>query len=117
MDPVLDLAQLQGVTDGDVAFEKELFDIFCGEYQKNVESLHEAIMNNDQKNAILHSHDIKGSSANIGAVGLKAVAAKMEELARKGELTPILALIPSVQVAYEQTTKSFKEYFAANGIQ
>lgn len=72
----LKLNQLQDVTGGDIDFQKELVDLYANEFESSLSKLEGAARAKDQPNSVLYAHDIKGSSANVGAEGVRVVAEK-----------------------------------------
>eukprot|EP01114_Cavostelium_apophysatum_P004580 TRINITY_DN148_c0_g1_i1.p1 TRINITY_DN148_c0_g1~~TRINITY_DN148_c0_g1_i1.p1 ORF type:complete len:119 (-),score=25.42 TRINITY_DN148_c0_g1_i1:267-623(-) len=110
----LNLGQLHDISGGDISFERELIDLYRNEFANTLENLTVALASNDQKSAILYSHDIKGSSANIGAEAVRLLGERMEYLAREGQLTEASVYLPMVREAFQVTMKLFMEYFGSN---
>ena len=109
--PLFNRGRLQEVSSGDEAFEKELVDLFELEMNANFTKLKIAFEESNQKDAILHSHDMKGLAANIGAPRCKEIAEKMEILCKDKKLEESSKLLPSLQETFEETMEVInKEY-------
>lgn len=105
-----DNTRLNDVSEGDKSFEKELIDIYKQTCDEKLPQLEEALQKEDEKNSVLYSHDIKGSSANIGAECIRRVAEKIEKLSRDFKYTEALELIPELRQEFELTYIVFGEY-------
>mmetsp|Transcript_18644 Transcript_18644/g.26129 ORF Transcript_18644/g.26129 Transcript_18644/m.26129 type:complete len:199 (+) Transcript_18644:148-744(+) len=105
-----DNTRLNDVSEGDKSFEKELIDIYKQTCDEKLPQLEEALQKEDEKNSVLYSHDIKGSSANIGAECIRRVAEKIEKLSRDFKYTEASALIPELRQEFELTYIVFGEY-------
>ncbi len=81
-----DLEQLEQLAGGDKTFEKELLQMFISDTENSLSQLATAISMENQTAIQELAHYIKGASANVGAVGMSAAAAKLEMLAQKGSL-------------------------------
>lgn len=86
---------LRSIVENDIEFEKELFNIFSENAQRNMLKLEEAIKTSDNNSWYMAAHAFKGASASIGAFELS----KILEYAQKNpeespeEKTAILAKI------------------------
>lgn len=78
-DPVLDLDHLRGFTDGDPQLEGELSTLFLSTAEMYLRGMHEALTGGRPWTPIAHA--LKGSSANLGARRLSALALAAERSA------------------------------------
>ncbi|MES2125725.1 MAG: EAL domain-containing protein [Pseudomonadota bacterium] len=62
--------------------------------------LEAAVNDGDQATATAKAHAIKGSSGNLGATALAALAKEAEEDAMAGQLAAIAPLLPRLRIAY-----------------
>jgi HPt (histidine-containing phosphotransfer) domain-containing protein len=90
----LNVNRLKESSDNDVAILEELYKAFEQNIKERVPLLELALKNEDQKNAVLYSHDFKGASAAIGLEDARQTALQLEMLSRAGDF------------------KSAKKYFA-----
>jgi len=59
------------------------------------------------------AHKMKGSSANLGAKEFSKLCNKMEEKAKKGDLSDFSDLYDQFMEIYEKTQEEFKSYLAS----
>jgi len=105
--------RLRDVSEGDKDFEKELIDMFRSTTEEKLPTLQEALRTQNKDESILLSHDIKGSSSNIGAELIRLVAERIELLSRAGKFVESLECVPQLRKTLVDTNKVFDEYFAA----
>ncbi|GAM27208.1 hypothetical protein SAMD00019534_103830 [Acytostelium subglobosum LB1] len=73
-------------SDGDLEFENELITSYIGSVKEHLPQLEASLKKRDEKDSILHSHDIKGSSSYIGAEAVRFLSGKMEAYCKEGQL-------------------------------
>jgi HPt (histidine-containing phosphotransfer) domain-containing protein len=100
-----DLEQLQQLAGGDKAFEKELLQMFVGDTENSLSQLASAINLEDQAAVQELAHYIKGASANVGAVGMSITAAKLEMLAKKGNLRSAPNSLRQLQALHQEVRR------------
>jgi HPt (histidine-containing phosphotransfer) domain-containing protein len=91
------------ITDGDMEFALELAIAFRDTSKKTIVDLEKALKDKDEKNSILWSHDLKGSSASVGAERCRKIAAEMEALSKDKKYEEILELLPKLKETLEET--------------
>jgi len=94
--PDFDPHQLNDVTDGEKDFQKELVDLYNSTTKERLPMLEKALKDHDKDKSILYSHDIKGASANIGALGVQRVSEKLEKLSRDLKYEEAEDLLPTL---------------------
>ncbi|HSW30271.1 MAG TPA: Hpt domain-containing protein [Longimicrobiales bacterium] len=62
----------------------------------------------DIKEAEKGAHSLKSSSANVGAMHLRTVAADMERVAADGDAAAVSALLPPLQIAFSQAISALE---------
>jgi len=67
----------------------ELVNIFVASAEEDIQKLNDALGVNDSKAASEAAHSLKGSSGNLGFLKIADLAAKIEQNARKSELTDL----------------------------
>eukprot|EP01112_Ceratiomyxa_fruticulosa_P007155 TRINITY_DN1847_c0_g1_i2.p1 TRINITY_DN1847_c0_g1~~TRINITY_DN1847_c0_g1_i2.p1 ORF type:complete len:415 (-),score=85.97 TRINITY_DN1847_c0_g1_i2:244-1488(-) len=96
---------LEGYSDGDVEFAKTLITSYIGSVEEHLPLLKESFKEPyDKEGAILHSHDIKGSSAYIGAEAVRFLSGKIEFLLRHDKLQ-------EAKTHYDELDKEVKDVF------
>ena len=86
-DIVFDLTKALEQVGGDREVLKEIIDIYCQEYPKQLQQIQEAI---DKKNAVMAgnvAHTIKGAVANFGAKPSFGAALNLEKIGKSGDLS------------------------------
>ncbi len=66
----IDIEFLRSVVGDDREFEKELFEIFTENAQRNIDKMEEALKSSDTNSWYMASHAFKGAAASIGAFDL-----------------------------------------------
>lgn len=77
---VLNLKQLDMVTDGDKALQKQLLEMFILQSEKNLAALEEHSVDGASKEWVEAAHMLKGSAGNIGATALQRLCAQAQRL-------------------------------------
>lgn len=94
---------------------KEILEAFQMTLPQLLTSIENGISDQDASAVQLHSHTLKGSSANIGANDLSALSAKLEQLAKTGEITAeyttILSEIKTESVEVDTFVRNFMNSF------
>jgi two-component system, sensor histidine kinase and response regulator len=85
-DSPIDLERIQDATGGDMEFMKELVDIFIEDAQLRIREIRQALDASNFDDLGKTAHKLKGSSANLGAVGVSSMAKTLEELGKQQEL-------------------------------
>lgn len=67
----------------------ELVDIFVTSAEEDIQKLNEALCIDDSKAVAEAAHSLKGSSGNLGFSAIADLASKIEQGARKNELTDL----------------------------
>jgi HPt (histidine-containing phosphotransfer) domain-containing protein len=105
--PVLDpqaIENLRALNPGDNdEFLREITAIFLEDTPQRVAELDQSLVSGDTSKFTRAAHSIKGSSANIGATGLRAVAEKLEHQSRLQGLTEVPQLIEQLKQEYGRT--------------
>ena len=81
----------------DAALLREIVESFIGEAPKDLERLRTALAASEPEDARRHAHSIKGAAANVGALAVVELAARMEQAARETALEQVTAAIPELE--------------------
>ena|GEM_PF-369562 len=102
--PVIDLQaieNLRSLNPGDNdEFLREIVGIFLEDTPQRIAELEQSLAANDTSKFTRAAHSIKGSSANLGASALRAVAETVEHLSRKEPLSTIAPLVESIKTEF-----------------
>ncbi len=79
-----------------------MVDLFLNHAPDRLENLREGLQNGDAEVVERAAHSLKSTAANLGAIELGQVAAKIEEIASAGHLAPVAELLPRVEAEFER---------------
>jgi len=88
-EPAWNQAELFERVDNDRELVRELLTIFKGDFPRTIGSLAAAVSSGDVNNSVSLSHALKGMLLNLGGARAAAAAARLEELARAGEIAAL----------------------------
>lgn len=97
----VDMERLDEVTAGDEELRKELIELFIADTEERFVVLESAIAVKDAEELNRTAHSIKGSSANMGASTLQALALQLESLGSENQFEEAPALLSSLKNEYE----------------
>ncbi|WP_375501081.1 response regulator [uncultured Nostoc sp.] len=102
----IDWKRLHQLSENNSEFELELLQLFVEDVQPHLEVIKIAIADHDFEQLALLTHQIKGSSANIGAITMHLAAEKLEQLAKKQERRGTTNLVSEL----EEFVKRIQEF-------
>jgi CheY-like chemotaxis protein len=95
--PVCDVPQLLAAYDHNLGFVAQLVQVFFQVYQQELPQLRAAAANQDAEDAGRRAHRLKGSVGNLRGASLQAVAERMEQQARAGNLDALPGLLAELE--------------------
>jgi HPt (histidine-containing phosphotransfer) domain-containing protein len=102
--PIIDPAaieNLRALNPGDNdEFLREIIGIFLEDTPTRIGELEAALGHQDMEKFVRAAHSIKGSSANLGALALRAVAERLEHHARKSGLGDAPAMVGEIKAEF-----------------
>jgi HPt (histidine-containing phosphotransfer) domain-containing protein len=84
-------------------FLREIAGIFLEDTPQRIADLDQSAVAGDTARFTRAAHSIKGSSANLGASSLRAVAEKLEHQARNQGLADVAGLVEQVKAEFART--------------
>jgi histidine phosphotransfer protein HptB len=100
--PPINLQYLNQVSDGDQDFELELLNLFIEDAQYHLDAATEAIALQDCKALEREAHHLKGSSSNVGAQSMQAIAYSIEQQSLKNSLEDVPTKIAELKSCLEE---------------
>ena len=95
------IANLRALNPGDDdEFLREIAGIFLEDTPQRIAELDDSLATGDISKFTRAAHSIKGSSSNLGATALRAVAEKLEHQARTSGLGSVIALVNEVKTEF-----------------
>lgn len=102
--PVIDLQaieNLRALNPGDNdEFLREITGIFLEDTPQRIAELDQSLAAGDVSKFTRAAHSIKGSSANLGAMALRAVAEKLEHISRTEGLGAVAPLVAQIKAEF-----------------
>ncbi len=95
--------------EGGDTFLREVAGIFIEDTPKRLAELDQSLAADDAPTFIRAAHSIKGSSANLGAAALRAVAEKLELRAKKEGLAGAGPLVAELKAEFERAHAALNE--------
>lgn len=83
-------------------FLREIAGIFLEDTPQRIAELTDSLQAGDAAKFTRAAHSIKGSSANLGALALRAAAEKLEHHARTHGLTEVNAMLAEVRAEFDR---------------
>lgn len=83
-------------------FLREITDIFLEDTPTRITELDQSLSAGDVSKFTRAAHSIKGSSSNLGAIGLRTAAEKLEHLARTQGLGNVASLVAQVKAEFSR---------------
>jgi len=114
--PVIDLQaieNLRSLNPGDNdEFLREIAGIFLEDTPLRIAELEQSLAVGDLAKFTRAAHSIKGSSANLGTLALRAVAEKIEHQARTGGIAAGAGLVPAIRTEFERAAAELAKLIA-----
>lgn len=110
--PPLDLKRLNSISKGRVEFQQRLLKVFMEKAEVDLAALGEAIAHSDLDQIQSYAHRLKGSSANVGASEVRAIAAQIETLARENTLANSRELFASMETQLDLVRAFIQDNFS-----
>lgn len=102
--PVIDLQSIENLRElnpGDNdEFLREIIGIYLEDTPNRLRELAQSLATGDAPTFTRAAHSVKGSSANVGAMGVRAVAEQLEHQAQRQGLAQVAALLQELQAEF-----------------
>lgn len=109
---VIDMDRINDAADGDVEFLRELVEVYLDDASKKVHELHQAIERSDSHQLGRTAHQLKGSSANMGAVHVSQIAKEIELLGKANNVAGAKVLVEGLKVELARVFTELKQLTA-----
>ncbi|WP_017715208.1 PAS domain S-box protein [Kamptonema formosum] len=109
---LMDMKRLNGVSGGDVEFQRELLEAFVADAAAKLAAIKQALHSNDFQTVVSQAHQLKGASSNVGVPSMQAAAKTLEMQAREQNLQGADELVASLE-----NTLKLVEAFMASQVQ
>ena len=109
--PVVTIFDQAGLLDrlaGDAALAQEVIGMFLADFLRQIEELRSNLEAGNVIAAVYVAHSIKGSSANVGAEAMRALAFEMELSGKAGDLKAMISQLPMLVKQFERLKEAVK---------
>lgn len=111
--PVIDLQSIENLRslnpgDND-EFLREIVAIYLEDTPLRIAELEQSLAANDVPKFTRAAHSVKGSSANLGAMTVRAVAEQLEHRSAKEGIEDVAALLASLKVEFARAQAEFSK--------
>ena len=107
------IANLRDLNPGDNGeFLREIIGIYVEDTPKRIADLKACHASGDVATFTRAAHTLKGSSANVGAQALKAIAERLEHISRREGLNAVGPLIADCEAEFARVTAELKKLSA-----
>jgi len=108
----VDLNELLARVDNDRELLCDLLSIFQQEFPGHLQTLQNAVARNDTAQVVGVSHALKGMLANLAVTKAAAAAARLERLARDGEISPLRDALAAFEKEVQGLLPEMARYMA-----
>ena len=112
-EPALDQMVIEGLRrlqmDGEPDIIEELGELFLERAPGRIEAMHQALEDREPEKLSREAHNLKSSSANVGAMKLSALARDLETMGRSGDLTRAPGLISQAEAELGRVRLALEE--------
>ena len=98
--------------EGDDTFLREIISIYLEDVPQRLADLRSARGSEDRPLYVRSAHTIKGSSANVGALEMRALAEKLEHRAKVEPLSALDAELTEIEAAFTRTRDALRSLIA-----
>jgi len=85
-----------------------LIGVYLRDATLRINAMREAIIQKDPAALVFPAHNLKSSSANVGALGLAAVCEELETMGRAGAIEGVAEKVAQVEIMYEKVRLALK---------
>lgn len=90
-------------------FLREIAGIFLEDTPQRIAELDETVVSGDLQKFTRAAHSIKGSSSNLGAMALRAVAEQLEHHARTHGISGVADMVASIKTEFARAEAALSE--------
>ena len=104
------IENLRALTPGDDdAFLREIVGIFLEDTPKRIAELEQSLSENDPLRFTRAAHSVKGSSSNLGAMALRAVAERLEQQSKQSGLAGLEPMLAELKSEFDRAAAALRQ--------
>jgi HPt (histidine-containing phosphotransfer) domain-containing protein len=111
--PAIDLVRIREAADGDEEFLRQLIEVFLDDTALRMQELNAALEARDGRVLGRTAHQLKGSSANVGASMLFDLARTLEKMGQGNELARAQEVFAGLEAEYARVRTELEQMLAA----
>lgn len=104
------LDEIRDLADGDEDLLGEIIDTYLDDVLQRLSTLRAAVAERDAERIHRTAHTIKGSSANLGLLGMVDTCRAVVEAGRAGDLDDIDARLAAIEAAFDRARAILAEH-------
>jgi len=108
-----DPARVKETSDGDVAFERELFEAYIADCEERLARLERSVSAGEAEPTRIEAHSIKGASLNVGTTRLQDLAFTLEKTNAAEAPAAAREALVAVQAEFVRVRAALEAYLAA----
>ena len=113
MTGLIDFSRIQETSDGDIAFEVELLELYLRDSREHVDRIQMAVTGGDLESIHLLAHGLKGTSYSVGADRLGDLALQIELAATQVDSPETQQIVDALTAVFAETKKIIQSYIDA----
>jgi len=109
----VDFSRIRETSEGDLEFERDLFQVFLEDCAERIERLAQAMAHGDGDGVRLEAHTVKGAGGNVGTTSLHEIAARLERCAGDSLAESGPALLAELEAEFARAKRAILTYLDA----
>lgn len=97
-------------SEGADGFLREIIGIYLEDVPQRLAEIRSALAGADRALLTRSAHTVKGSSANVGAIEVRAIAERLEHRSKSEELPPLAAVADELDAAFARAKAALASY-------
>ena len=104
------IENLRAMTPGDHdEFLREIVGIFLEDTPQRIAELEQSLAGNDPLRFTRAAHSVKGSSSNLGAMALRAVAERLEQQSKQSGLVGLEPMLAELKSEFDRAAAALRQ--------
>jgi HPt (histidine-containing phosphotransfer) domain-containing protein len=104
------IENLRALTPGDHdEFLREIVGIFLEDTPQRIAELEQSLAGNDPLRFTRAAHSVKGSSSNLGAMALRAVAERLEQQSKQSGLAGLEPMLAELKSEFDRAAAALRQ--------
>lgn len=110
----INLSQINDISEGDMEFEDEIITMYIIDTQERISNLENLLTQKNWKELKREAHTLKGSSGNIGVIGIFELCKKLEAASLNQDEQLARELVNEIRTTTVEVDVFLKNYLKTN---